>query len=111
MKLFTILPLVVCGCSMVKSTGKPPSMPSGAISSEKAETVNQAALLAIQAKLEAEINALKIQSGRDSYTGMTFNGEMSVMLAVLLAIVVLSQTWEQTLDRWCEYRETMGKRP
>lgn len=73
------------------------------------DVTDQQGLLNLVAKLEAEIAILKVQSGRDTYTGLTMQGEMSVMLAVLLVIVVLCQTAEAVFDRWAEYRVEMRK--
>ena len=99
--LFAAIALTGIACV---NSGRKSAKADTTTASNPAETVDQAALIAANAKLEAEISAIK--AGRDSFAGITVQNATSVTLAALLAIVVLSQTWINTFDRWCEYRES-----
>lgn len=100
---------MICGCTSIggRRVGDASTLSGSPATPAVSDVTDVQALAAVVAKLETELNGIK--SGRDSYTGLTFQGEMSVMLAILLTIVVLSQTAEQLFDRWCEYRTEMRK--
>lgn len=101
-----VLFLSVCtvGCSFGGRRVPGLAPPSSAASTTSADLVGQEGLVNAIAQLNTELAAIK--AGRDTYTGLTFTGEMSVMLAILIAIVVLCQTWESTFDRFCEFKES-----
>lgn len=98
-----ILILATAGCVL---TGKRPTQSEPSTASNPAETVDQAALIAANAKLEAEINALKNEAGRDSFAGLTYQSVYPVGVAVsqtMIQLALMLLMW--TIMRMSHQRE------
>ena len=82
--LFAAIALTGIACV---NSGRKPAKSDTTTASNPIETVDQAALIAANAKLEAEINALK--AGRDAYAGITLQSTAPFMLLPFMAF----QAW------------------